>query len=118
MRERLVAVTISTCVLTLSLVACDGPNYGSHRVRTTVTTSPERAHVYAVPMQDWLNAGGVEMLDNPDSLAKYRLGVSPVTDDLKENRSYVFVSDRNGSYTWIERTVSKTKANITIESLE
>jgi hypothetical protein len=103
-------------LLTFGAVSCT--KYGSRTVQVSIDTSPERATVYAVPYQAWLNNGSSRMLQDADMMEKYRLGISPITDQLVKDRRYVLVAEKNGSYDRIERTVTKTQTAFVIEIVE
>lgn len=115
-----------TRILTIGLLAaclhgaggCAGPHYGSPTVSATVDASPERARVYIIPHEVWLQHGGAAMLDSPDLLTDHRRGVSPVRADLKRNRRYIFVTERGGRYEWIERTVTEENREFLVEWME
>lgn len=100
-----------------SVGAC-GPTYGSKTIVASVDVEPERAPVYVIPQDVWVKNGGEKMLKDPGALAGHRVGVSPVSDELKENRRYVFVAERDGRFTWLEQTVTKQNKAFLLKFLE
>jgi hypothetical protein len=112
---RLVSIA-AACLACAAVAGCT--TYGSPTVLTKVDVLPDKAYVYVVPYDVWLEHGGQEMLDDRDLISRYRVGVSPVTDELKRDRHYVFVAERNDEFMWVDQKVNKSDRDVTIEFLE
>lgn len=118
MIRKCILIVGSLAIIGLAGVGCGPPTYGSSRVSVKVDATPNKAFMYAIPEGIWSQKGGPDMLEDASLLAKYKIGTSPAKDDLKRNRRYVFVAERDGKYAWLEQTVSKDNSEFLLEFLE
>jgi len=103
--------------LPLALLAPLGcATYGSRTHTADVRTWPSGLRVYAVPHNAWIAKGGRTMLDDPKTLAPYKLrGFSPMEDVVLRAHRYVFVAERDGEFEIVEQMIDRDDAPVDIE---
>ncbi len=109
-------LVVSICALLASSAGC-GTTYGSKRVSTSVSVTPDRSRVYIILDEIWNANGGEEMIHNTSLLKNYQVGMSPVKKHVKANRLYVIVAvnEDTGEFEWSKQTISKSNSKFTLQ---